>query len=204
MSKKNYICQCGRTFIETMGYIMVMTAVTVVIASTVSNMYYKYEISEINEELSELKKAISSRYAADGHYANININDLCADRLGPRGVMPHRTCTEDGGVERCGCASTSMHHTFDGEVTLGSDASSDNLMFYITFAGLPKDVCAQLAVKDWNFSGRGDLDRMIINDNKTWRWQPSAEELPFPVDVATVAEACSQDGYGNKITWFFN
>ncbi|MBP5615232.1 MAG: hypothetical protein J6X42_01595 [Alphaproteobacteria bacterium] len=200
--------ESGRTFVEVLAYIMVMVAVTVSLAAAVSRGYYKYESSEVQLQLSDLKKAISMRYAADGNYMSLKLDDLCADLAGPHSMMPRRKCETQDGKEVCGCETQGMYHVFDGKAEIGH--TDDGLMFFIKFSGLPTDICVQLATKDWDLSEGSDLDHMIINDTKTWSWQYSplsetdddAYELPALVEDAL--SACSRDGYSNKIVWYFN
>ncbi len=209
--------QQGRTFIETIAYIMVMITVTVSFASLVSRGYYKYECSAVQQELTDLKKTISMRYSADGQYANVKWDDLCADNIGPRSLMPERVCSEDDdGKLQCSCSSQRGSHTFDGPVNIGpSDCNSSNTScstYFIEFNELPQDICAQLAVKTWDTMDGSDLDRLAIN-NTIWGWpnspitdadgnkQSADKELPVLVDDAV--KAC-KEGYENKIRWYFN
>ena len=198
----------GRTFVEVLSYIMIMISITAGMGAAVSRGYYKYEASEVQQQLVDLKKAIAMRYAADGNYALISLDDLCADNAGPHSMMPKRKCETTDGKEVCKCASQKMHHIFDGSAEIGS--ASDGLMFYITFSGLPTDICVQLATKAWDLQEGSDLDHMVINTNKTWSWKysPLFEEVSgayeLPAKIQDAASACGKDGYTNKITWYFN
>ncbi|HCU58744.1 MAG TPA: hypothetical protein DIC64_02050 [Alphaproteobacteria bacterium] len=208
--------QQGRTFIETIAYIMVMITVTVSFASLVSRGYYKYECSAIQQELTDLKKTISMRYSIDGQYANVKWDDLCEDGIGPRSLMPERICSEDDEKVQCRCSSQRGLHTFDGPVNIGpSDCNSSNThcnTFFIEFKELPQDICAQLASKAWDTMDGSDLDRLKVN-NTTWGWpnSPITDEngnrnqadKEFPVLVDDAIGACIE-GYENKITWYFN
>ena len=198
----------GRTFVEVLSYIMIMISITAGLGAAVSRGYYKYESSEVQQQLVDLKKAIAMRYAADGNYLQLKLDDLCADNAGPHSMMPKTKCVSDGGKDVCTCASQKMHHIFDGSAEIGH--TEDGLMYYITFSNLPTDICVQLATKTWDLQEGSDLDHMVINTNKTWSWKYSpllsevsgAYELPAKVEDAHIA--CGKDGYTNKITWYFN
>jgi len=103
MLKVKHSAQEGRTFIETLAYIMIMITITAGVASIVSRSYYRYECSAIQQDLVDLHKAITKHYAADGQYANVKWNDLCEDNLGPKSIMPTRVCTGTGEDMKCLC-----------------------------------------------------------------------------------------------------
>ncbi len=211
--------QEGRTIVETLGYIMVMIAVTVSFAAAVSRGYYRYESSAIQQELSDLKKVITIRYAADGHYNNVKWDDLCADKAGPKSLMPSIECDSTQG---CKCKVQRGRHSFDGPVDIGpadcsvqeDDDKETCLTYFIEFRELPKDICAQLASKAWDNMEGSDLERMVVSQGsnhqapKTWVWQfsPISEEQgdkELPPKMTDIVDACSSK-YDNTITWYFN
>ena len=200
MKQKKYSHQSGRTFVETLGYIAIMIALTVGFAAIANRTYYKYESSKVQQELVDLKKVISARYAADGNYANVKWNDLCADGLGPKSLMPKQKCTTQGGKRVCSCAVQKGHHAFDGPVNIAP--TSDFLLFTITFSKLPKDICSQLGIISWHNGEGSDLEHLKIN-NKIFRWQPSSSEKKLPAQVSDAVSACNKE-YDNTITWYFN
>ena len=194
--------------IESIAYIMVMITLTVTVAMVVNSGYHKYECSAIQQQLTDLKKVIMQRYAADGQYANVKWDDLCADNVGPRSLMPTRVCNDDN---ECVCAFQRGKHAFDGPVSIGSancDGSGDYCQTYwIKFEELPTDVCVQLALKAWDTNEGSDLERMVVN-TKTWAWSysPIAMEggaKPLPATIQDVSDEC-QEGYVNTITWYYN
>jgi len=207
MKTDKYSDQSGRTFVEVLSYIMVMISITVGFAAAVSRGFYKYESSQIQQQLVDLKKAINMRYAADGDYNALSLDDLCADRAGPHSMMPKTKCEEKDGKQVCKCASQKMHHIFDGAAEISKE--EDGLLFSITFKELPTDICVQLALKDWNFLEGSDLDHMVVN-NKTFMWAYSpitrqeSDEYELPATVEQALEACSRNGYTNTIKWYFN
>jgi len=197
----------GRTIVETLAYIMVMIAVTVGVAALVSQGYYKYESSSIQQELNDLKKTIATRYAVDGQYANVKWDDLCEDQIGPRSLMPNRDCES----EKCKCEVQRGRHSFDGPVNIGpADCNASNTFcetFFIEFDELPQDICNQLGAKAWDTVSGSDIERMSINDT-VWGWPHSPiSELgnakEFPALIQEVSKAC-KEGDENTIIWYFN
>ena len=55
MIKLSKSSQTGRSMIEAIGYISVMIMISVSVAAAVNRGYYKYRVSRINQELSDLK-----------------------------------------------------------------------------------------------------------------------------------------------------
>ena len=206
MLKKIKIEQSGRTIVEMLAYISLMITITASFATLVGRGYHQYESSLIQQELVDLKKTISERYAVDGNYANLKWDDLCEDNIGPRTLMPPRQCIQDGSKKICKCKEGSgAWHAFGGPVIIG--AADNNQTFYITFQKLPQDICGQLGVKNWSAMEGSDLDRMSVN-GRVWAWPYSPvyngtiyKELPATVD--DVINACNE-GRENEITWYFN
>ncbi|MBQ7659159.1 MAG: hypothetical protein IJS26_00240 [Alphaproteobacteria bacterium] len=198
--------QNGRTIVELIAYIVVMVAITASVAQIVAQGLHKYESSAVLQQLLDLKKVIAARYAADGNYQNLSWNDLCADRIGPKSLMPE---TDDSTGE---CAAQHGRHIFDGIVRIGS--ADVGKTYYIEFQELPQDVCVQLGTIVWSNMDGSDLDRMIIGQGaslqnpKTWVWQysPVSEadgDKELPANIRDVADSCTSED-DNTIRWYFN
>ena len=80
LSKSN---QSGRSMIEAIGYISVLIMISVSVAAAVSRGYYKYRVSRINQELSDLKKVISQRYVAAENYKDVKLQTLVKEKIIP-------------------------------------------------------------------------------------------------------------------------
>lgn len=211
MIKFKHSAQEGRTFIETLAYIMIMITITAGIASVVSRSYYRYECSAVQQDLIDLHKAIVKHYAVDGQYYNVKWDDLCEDNLGPKSMMPERVCTGEGDNIKCYCKRKKGRHIFEGMVDIGPSDCEDEYCstFYIEFHDLPKDICSQLGVKSWTTISGSDLERMEIN-RTVWSWEyspiqgeSSLIEKELPATVEDVSNAC-HEGYDNRIKWYFN
>ncbi|MBO4285543.1 MAG: hypothetical protein J5895_04890 [Alphaproteobacteria bacterium] len=198
--------QNGRTIVELIAYIVVMVAITASVAQIVAQGLHKYESSAVLQQLLDLKKVIAARYAADGNYQNLSWNDLCADRIGPKSLMPET----DASTGRC--VSQHGRHIFDGIVRIGS--ADVGKTYYIEFQELPQDVCVQLGTIVWSNMDGSDLDRMVIGQgaglqhSKTWVWQysPVSEadgDKELPANIRDVADSCTSED-DNTIRWYFN
>ena len=178
--------QIGRSMIEAIGYISVMIMITVSIAAAVNSGYYKYRMSRINQELTDLKKVISQRYVAADNYKDVSMDTLIDEKIAPYD-------TADGA------------HAFGGDVKIGS-GDSEGSTFYIEFDDVPREVCMELGLRVWLVNDGSDLDAMKIN-NKTWGWKFSNSidnpNYELPAITSDVADGCSKE-YDNKMIWYFN
>ena len=65
----------GRTMIEVIGVLAILTAVSVAINKFINNMHDKFKISRITQQSTDLRKNISNRYVANGDYTVIKAQD---------------------------------------------------------------------------------------------------------------------------------
>lgn len=194
MKQKFQSNQNGRTIMEMIAYIMIMVTLTAAVATMAHTGYHRYECSQVQLELADLKKIIVMRYAAEGNYKKINWNDLRESHMGPRNIMPTRDCsTQD-------CYG---QHTFEGKIEIGTNDEYGET-FYIEFQELPTDVCNQMGSKQWPSTDGSDLEKMKINDVE-WvlKSQKQDNQKVLPAQTKDVVGAC-KEGYDNKIRWTFN
>ena len=178
--------QSGRSMIEALGYISIMIMISTAVASAVNSGYYKYRMSRINGELTDLKKVISQRYVAAENYKEVKMETLVDEKIAPYD-------TADGS------------HAFGGDVKIGS-GDSQGSTFYIEFDNIPREVCMELGLRVWLVNDGSDLDAMKIN-NKTWGWKFSNSidnpNYDLPAVASDVLSGCSKE-YDNKMIWYFN
>lgn len=183
----------GRTMIEVIGVLAILTAVTIAITKLVNNMHDRYKTSRISQEIIDLRKNISNRYVASGTYVDIKDEDLISGKVAPSGMI-------DG---------AKLVHAYNGAVEVKGDKDS----YQITFSSLPHGVCVELALINWNFNGNTDLFQVKINDTE-FKWPILAGSGPkLPVELTEASTACSpppkddntpvRDINDNTITWTF-
>ncbi len=186
--------ESGRSMIEALGYISVMIAVSIAVAAAVNSGYYKFRLSRINQELTDLKKFISQRYVAAENYKEVN-----KDTLEEKGAPWD---TRNG------------THAFSGDVKVGSgknnkcndDGDGDGTTFCIEFVDVPRDACVELGLRLWLANDGSDLDAMSIND-KIWAWPFSNSVDDADAELPATAEdiidkGCTKEN--NDMIWFFN
>ena len=81
MKKFSRINEAGRSMIEAIGYISVMITIGVAMAAAVNSGYYKFRLSRINQELTDLKKVISQRYVAAENYKEVDMETLIEEKI---------------------------------------------------------------------------------------------------------------------------
>ncbi len=185
--------ELGRTMIEVIGVLAILTAVSVGINKFINNMHDKYKISRITQQITDLRKNISNRYVANGDYSVINIQDMIDSNVIPSDMV------DDGKVI----------HAYNAEVTFSGARDT----YQVTFPELPHHVCVELAVMNWNFGGSSDLYRLKVNDTE-FNWPiMAAGGKELPVSISDAETACilppKEDEGGvteynnNTITWTF-
>lgn len=185
--------ELGRTMIEVIGVLAILTAVSVGINKFINNMHDKYKISRITQQITDLRKNIRNRYVANGDYSVIKTQDMIDSNVIPSDMV-------DNGK---------VIHAYNAEVTFSGAKDT----YQITFSKLPHHVCVELAVMNWNFGGSSDLYRLKINENE-FNWPIMAaggKELPVSISDAEVACVLppKEDENGvteynnNTITWTF-
>lgn len=187
MKRKLKFNEAGRSMIEAIGYISVMITITVAAAAAVNSGYYKFRLSRINQQLTDLKKVVSQRYVAAEDYKEVDMQTLIDEKIVPWSL---RNGT----------------HAFNGDAKIGPYPEDTGLTYYIEFDNVPRDACIELGLRVWLVNDGSDLDAMKIN-NKTWAWKFSnsvdnaAYELP--AKTSDVGKECT-DEYDNTLTWYFN
>lgn len=186
MKKNSKINEAGRSMIEAIGYISIMITIGVSMAAAVNSGYYKFRLSRINQELTDLKKVVSQRYVAAENYKEVKMDTLIDEKIAPWD-------TRDG------------THSFGGDVKIGS-GDEDGNTFYIEFDNVPRGACIELGMRLWLVNDGTDLDLLKIN-NKTYAWKFSNSvnnsDYELPAKANDVAEGCTKD-YDNDMIWYFN
>ena len=203
--------QSGRTMFEAISYIMIMILVTMAAAGLVNSVLGKYRMGRINQEITDLKKAVSQRFVAAPDYSDVSLKILCEEGIGPAGLVPNKKndCKGDG------------THAFGGQVEVAADKDAEGVakMYHITFSDVPQNVCIELGAKVWVFDDGSDLNALQINKD-LWVWRFSYADnsdigqkitseknkgdkaLLLPAQISDVGKACKEKD--NVITWYFN
>lgn len=185
--------ELGRSMIEIIGVLAIISTVTMGITKFINSMHDKYKISRITQQITDLRKNISNRYVANGDYSIINTQEMIDSKVVPPDMV-------DGGK---------VIHAYNAEVTFNGAKDT----YQVTFPKLPHHVCVELALMNWEFSGNSDLYRVKINDTE-FNWPIVANGgKELPISITDAEETCilppDEDEGGvaeyndNTITWTF-
>ena len=211
---KLYSLQQGRSMVEMMGYMFVVLTVVVAIGNLVTNVFEEHKYSRASIQLTDLVGIIVKAAAIDPDYKDVvnmingTSDDANKNAEGKKMIPYSFRIVSDGG-------KNILYHVFGGEakITLNPlDEEDGDNKFGITFTGLTRKQCMELAIKDWQKNQYADLYAVKINSNDVWYW-PVYKASPInslPITRAkltgTTAEdmgLCSENGKKNQVMWVF-
>ena len=206
--------QQGRSMIEVMGYMAAVMAVVAGISKLVANTYSEYKLSQANIQLAELAGAILKSSAVEVNYNNIvkMVNGKSSDAyLNKEGL---KLIPKSYKVVKTG-SGNKIYNVFGGEVKVGVPNSGEEAKdkFYISFEGLDREQCIEMAMKEWHTNKVVDLYSMVVNNNY-WYWPiyasstAGASQLPATRSASAGKSVddlgqCNKES-GNLIMWVFN
>lgn len=188
--------QSGRTIVEMMMVLFVLGTFTASTMALVSKGMDKYRASLILSQVREVRKAVSSRYAALGVYTGLTSEVMIKERL-----LSANMVTEN-----------KLYHAFKSEIGLSvADSGGTGRSFKITFPGIPLPNCLDLALIDWATDSTAALVSIKIND-KEYKWEVNKvgadgklvapSDTALPVTLPKAASVCREGS--NTLTWEFN
>ena len=212
MKYKN--CQSGYTLMEAIMFIALISVVAVAIVSTTSKMFHRYKVSRATSQVVEIQRSIAKRFAASPSYAKLTTTLIKREKLLPPDVYWKNNSAYhklggtivisnqyQGNVSGTGSYSHYVNDAGTG-TTHQLDADQNNV-FTITFNGLNKNDCMELAVINWDGIEYSRLITIKINTGKTFFWQDYGGKYNMlPITMAKAKSACNK-AKGNKIRWAF-
>lgn len=206
--------QSGRSMVEVMGYMAAVMAIVAGISKLITGAYSEYKISKASVQLADLAGSILKSSTVDVNYENIvnMVNGKTKDsRLNKEGrkLIP-TTYKVVGGAD-----GNKIYNVFGGEVKVGVPNSGEEAKdkFYISFEGLDREQCIEMAMKEWHTNKVVDLYSMVVNNNY-WYWPiyasstAGASQLPATRSALAGKSVddlgqCNKES-GNLIMWVFN
>ena len=193
MSNKS---QFGRTIVEMMMVLFVLGTFTISTMALVSKGVDKYKASVILSQVREVRKAVSSRYAALGVYTGLTAEIMTKERLLSASMVNNNK----------------LYHIFKSEIGLSvANSGGTGRSFKITFPGIPLANCLDLALIDWATDSTAALVSIKIN-SKEYKWEVNKvgadgklvtpSDTALPVTLPKAASACVPGD--NSLTWEFN
>lgn len=186
MDKMFKTTQSGRTMIETIGVIGIISMVTMGLIKTVSVMFDKYKQTMAVEQIRSLQKNIRTRYAALNDYSGINFDSLSDDDK--KKLIEERTFPSS--IVR----GNELYNSYGGKIGI----TSTERTYSITFNYLKAEGCRDLLVIDWAVNNTSDLIELKYG-GKTYKWTDNT----LPLSMTTAMNVCKNKQSENSITWTF-
>lgn len=190
--------QKGRSMIEVIGYMGVFMVLIAGVGRLVASAFEDYKYSRASLQLGDLAAAVTRAAAVDGNYADVVKEDKW------KRYVPDTFRKKNN----------KYYHAFGGEMSMSCASDSESCAkFTITFSGLNKKQCVELAMKDWSKNKTVSLDKMQTDNTNVWCWHNCSKKFPVQrhqvegVDGTSNA-ACGKDSTGEQknkqIIWTFN
>lgn len=173
----------GYTMIEVIMYTGLIIILTGAIASMVSNVFYRYKIGRINQQVIDIKKTIVYYTATWDNYGEYdddtnpsiqNKHFLSFEKMQQDNVLPMELKNGihalAGGIE---AGSAINYKDITGNTIADTDDVNNKYMYYIRFNGLSPDACIEVITQGPFYSDSSDLDSLIVNDRYMWKYQYS-------------------------------
>ena len=182
----------GRSMVEMMGYMAIMMAVIVAVGKIVTNIFDEHKISQASLQLGDLAAAISKAGAMEKDYSDVDFKKYIP--------TSYRV------------AGNKIFHIFGGEVVVSAVSDYPD-KFSVTFNGLRRKQCIEMAMKDWRRNQNVDL--YAIGVNNTYLYWPVYKsgvsgDSSLPMTRIKLTGTGGNDNglcnlaVGNTVTWIFN
>ena len=177
----------GYTMLEVVMYTGLIIILTGTIASMVSNVFYRYKIGRINQQVVDLKKTIVYYTSTWDNYGEFE-NDLGNTSTNKR-FLSYSNLQRDNVLPM---ELKNGIHALSGAIDVGSAinykdiadnyiANEDNVnnkyMYYIRFSGLTPEACVEVITQGPFYNDSSDLDTLLVNDRHMWKYKYSHFEF---------------------------
>ena len=183
----------GYTMIEVIAVTCVIVMVMSGMAALVNSMFSKFKDNQLLNQVTDLRKLISERYAATGNYSDLSVKNLINEGIAPSDMVK----------------GDKMINAYVGQIILGpANTYGSGLSYTMEFRNLPQNICIQAAGMNWRVDDTSTLVSLKINKN-TYTWpinqignkpQPGLNTLPITM---TQAQSACNSKDNNIITWEF-
>lgn len=178
--------QFGRSMIEMIGVLGIISVLATGLITLVSKVFDKYKQSTITTQIRDLQKNIRMRYSPMVDYKKLvnpgSLAELIKERVIPTNMVI------DGKV----------YHAYSGPVIF----AATDYTYSITFNTLKKEGCIDLLNLSWTVNDTSDLVELVVN-NKKFNWTGTSGHQKLPITGLEPYGICDEDRTKNKITWTF-
>lgn len=173
----------GYTMLEVIMYTGLIIILTGTIANLVSNVFYRYKIGRINQQVIDLKKTISYYTATWENYGEYD--DEANTQIDRKRILSLARMQEDNalsmdlknGIHALAGSfdlGSAINYKDEGLAPIADNSEVNNkYMFYIQFSNLLPDACIEIITQGPFYSDSSDLDTLIVNNKYIWKYQYS-------------------------------
>lgn len=183
--------QSGRSMVEMLGVLAIIGVLSVGGIAGYSKAMAKFKTSKALDQVSTTVANVRTLYSGQPNYSGLTTEN--AIKMGAIGaeMLSGQSPT----------SAKVAYNAFNGEVTISAITISgrDNAGFKLVFSGLSKEACVQMASSDW---GSGSGSGLVSVQAGTATAGTTASGT-LPLNLATAASGCNQEGDANKVTWVY-
>lgn len=184
--------QSGRSMVEMLGVLAIIGVLSVGGIAGYSKAMAKFKLTKAMDQLTMLLANIRTTYAGMQSY-----NGLTAANARLYGLAPG---------DMNGAAAGTLVNAFGGSVLVDAvdhNGADNSMGFAVTYNGLTKEACMNLATADWGMGidGLAISAALVAGTPGAPTAGMLAADLPLPLDDAN--DACTSASDSNAITWFF-
>ena len=189
----------GSSMVEMIGIIGILGVLAASVWALINSARARFQLSQGVLQLQSLEKGVARFYASAGNYDGLKeegaIQKLIDNHIPPAGMA---------------ASGSGLRHVFGGEVEIANvpyaneeeyGSSSDS--FTITFKGLDKSQCREMASIVWMQSDAVNLVSIEVGNTKyVWpNYAGNGDSKVLPVDAGEAMTACADAP--KDITWEF-
>lgn len=178
--------QLGRSMIEMLGVLGIISVLATGIIALVAKVYDKYKQSTVTMQIRDLQKNIRMRYSPMVDYKKLTKEGSLADLIKER-VVPVNMVA-DGKV----------YHSYGGPVLF----AASEFTYSISFKAVKKEGCVDLLTLSWTVNDTSDLVELIAGNQK-YNWTGTSGHKKLPISALDAFGICQEDRTKNNITWTF-
>ena len=144
MAHKN--SQSGRSMVEILGVIAIIALITISGITSMTYLNSSYKVNATILEIDDLAQNIIDTYSWNRTYDDLSIGSLCEDAE-MSACTTETTEEENDAGETVTNNTTTLTNKWGGMITV----SGEDTIFYITYSGLPNNVCQQLHETNYHY-----------------------------------------------------
>jgi Tfp pilus assembly protein PilE len=182
----NHACETGRSMIEMLGVLAIVGVLSVGGIAGYSKAMSKFKIGKTQDQIQSLVSNIRAMWSSEPNYAGLNAAFLISTDILPKDMRKD---------------ANNAINAFNGAVTFAPSAA-DAKEFSITYAGLPPNVCIEVATADWGSDTSSGLVSMKITGTAATDYDWTAANH-FSKLTTVAAQGNCNDPANNIIMWTY-